>query len=947
MGRNRGPRKFSFPLPRISRNKAGDDNHGPHSTPSIPSAPEWPAQHCDDPSSKAHRVLGTSEPLYRSISGQTSKTSIPASPGYMSITVSEASSASHPDDRTTGKAADNTRSIPPVMSKRPSSNILGRTYTADGARSDNSSLSHRLQPQSSSSTMRSHYDAKSSPLSISQQTSDSAVRDRALRRGQPSVLAADHGYQGHVASPISPGCLDDPGKASRKSKPARLDLTKLFPKPKAGQNQDYGNALLSPTKMVNSPAALSMVSDYFPRPMTREPTPQIGGPIKLKTTSQHQNPTMRSPQPPYSPVRKFKKDEYDNAKIHVRRPPKGVQHWFDALDEDSDEASVDARVPIHAPKAIRANMMPQIPIRTGSLERLSYHGTSPRREPWANKPHRVSRHDTFAHEDIVNVGRPTSRSEFSAKTQNSIYSNRTKESSISRTNLQDSSILSFSSSEDESDNVRSKANNFAVRKSLEIATDAGDIVIGQAQAFEVGQHRRPSVGVMSTRTASTNAATIEVMYTPEPTFPPYHHPYHHHHHHHHSRRSDHSGSKLAAHVRQPSIILEDEDFRPQTAFNAPRSPSTHSVISARTSASEPQPRVNGSRKMMAVTAEEEALLELMRKRRAAMAKMSPSHVESSDNEKEERQKPPRTSAFLLMEASPVPLADAKGAGRASALPPSPIVLPSRGRRITTEHDENFAANRLRDSSASDSWSDRHGSPVTRGRLPHYLPTPAEFSPLEPFPPSSPTPTASVISPATTDHASPLPSPMTPRLRFGDKDVNVKVASSDTSNELDDIVVLDNGIIGGVSESTKSASSYDNASPHQRRRTASSGADASFSIPHSSVIRELAPVSETSSRSPSMVEPPLPKLSKRSSQLVSASGLTATAPSRSRQSSVHSVASRSSSYSQSSSLHNGLDKRIGRRVSRGNSEASRPNTRDKRSSVSEDVLAAWNSLGGTY
>lgn len=264
----------------------------------------------------------------------------------------------------------------------------------------------------------------------------------------------------------------------------------------------------------------------------------------------------------------------------------------------------------------------------------------------------------------------------------------------------------------------------------------------------------------------------------------------------------------------------------------------------------------------------------------------------------------------------------------------------------------MAMNHLRDSSASASDWSRHSSPASHRRLPHYLPTPAEFSPLEPFPPSSPPQTASVVSPTTTEHASPLPSPMTPGPRYGEHDINVKVASSDTSNELEEVNVLDNGLIGAVSDGTKSDSSFENVSRHRRRRTASSGTEVSFPVPPTNVSRDLAPVAEASSRPSSFIEPALPKIPKRSSKRVSGLALAAmtsnipsakAVSSRSRTSSVHSNSSRASSYSQSSSVYSGLEKKSRKSVRR--SVTSHP--REDRNSVSDDVLAAWNSLGGTY
>jgi hypothetical protein len=934
MGRDHGAKKFSFPLPRRSRTKV-DDTHNHDDVRSIPSTTsvhEWPIHH-EESSSKAHRLLGTSDALYRSTSGQTS---IPASPGYMSITVSEASFGSQIDERNPAmETATDNRGYPkrPGISKRPSSNILGRTYTGGSRQaSDNSSVSHRLHTQTSNSTLRSHYDAKNSPMYISQQTSDSAVRDRALRRGHPPVLT-DNGYGGYEGSPVSPTIQEETRKQEqRKSKPAKLDLSKLFPKPGGAEGQNFGNALLSPTKMVNSPAAMSINSGYFPRPMTREPTPQAGGHNKLQKAPRHHIPAVRAPT---SPVRKFQRDEYDNAKVHVRRPPRGVQHWFDALDEDSDESTED-RQHVYAPKAVRPNAT--VPARGPIVSQLSRERLRLDYDPRSHDSMPAYRKDTFALEDIVDITHLTSPSQFSVDTHYSHASSKNKESALSKNNLQDSSVLSFSSSEDEADSGYSRASRVPVRKSLESGDYTGEIVIGQAQAYEVRpHHRKQSSGRISTLSTSTNAATIDIMYTPEPPFPSYHYP----------RSSMHSSSRRSSHARQPSVIHEVDDTRSMTAFHMPLSPMAHSVMSARTSASAPQPQPysDKSHKMMEVTAEEEALLEMMRKRRAAMNKQpTPPKADKPAPEYDQRLKSPheaprRTSGFLSMslESSPVRVVEAKTKQRIPAHAPSPLVLPQRGRSGKAEYVGNVSMSQLRDSSTSDTWSDRHPSPTSRGRLPHYLPTPSVFSPLDPFPPS-PTLAASVASPTTTDHPSPLPSPITPGYSMCEKDVAVKVANSETSNEIEDLSLLDNGVIGAPPEPTKPDPS------HRRCRTASSDAEINFPAPPTSTpFRDLSSVSEaSSSRPPSIVEPPVPKLPRKVVRHISELALSASSNSRSRQSSVHSVGSRTSNYSQASSyLTGGNDKRSTHLSPEDPGRA----VREERDSVCDDVLAAWGSLGG--
>ncbi|KAF2628682.1 hypothetical protein BU25DRAFT_409706 [Macroventuria anomochaeta] len=869
---------------------------------------------------------------------------MPASPAYTTITVSSGTRyGDEYDDRASATATEYTKR--PAMSKHPASITLGNTNGGTTRRgSDNSSASYRLQPQTSSSTTRSHYDATCSPLSISQQTSNSAVRDMALRRGKPQVVTGGHGYtyNSHEASPVSP-TMDSARREHRKSKPARLDLSKLFPKPRAGDGQNYSNPLLSPTKMVNSPAAMSMSSEYFAQPITREPTPAPQGHAKL---------AKHAPPMPSSPKRLFRRDEYDNAKVHVRRPPKGVQHWFDALDEDSDEAVEEARAPVHAPQARRPSNTPKIPLRKTSLSGIYPDTAAPHPALLAQKSISGFSSDTFSHEDMIDINGLTSPSQFSLHTQNST---KTKESTMSKHNLQDSSCLSFSSSEDEYDDDRRALRNFAVRKSLNMDDDAGEIIFGQAQAFEVRSNRNLSERKMSIMSTSTSAATIDIMYTPEPFSPPNF-----------SRVSNYSGSRRSSHIRQPSVILEDEDDRLRTAAHAPPSSSAYSIRSTCTSAGEPQPRsLAAERKMMAVTPEEEALLELMRKKRASMAKqsstsMSKAYIEQEDQRQkalEALQKTGRPSAFLAAEtqvASPVRVVEMKSKRKplaASSTSSAHLTPPPRGRSAKTSHDANMTST-LRDSSVSDSEGFNFpvargfNFPVARGSLPHHIPTPGAFSPLDPFPLISPSHTASLTSPTTIGHVSPLPSPITPGPCMGETHDNVKIASSDTSADNEEVAVLDNDLPVHIIKAAKSLETME--STHQRRRTASSGTEMSFPLPPTFGAKDLAPVSEASlsSRAPSIVEPtmPLPAVPERSSKRRSA--LAVALGQCSRQSSVVSNASSRSNASSMNAPSLLIGRERSRYASRGSSVASM--TRSKgRDSVSDDVLAAWGSLGGTY
>lgn len=952
----RGP-KFSFPIPgRKSHSKIDrESDDDARSNPPIPPVPEWSPRLDNLPSfSKAERVLGTAGLPFPFRPASRSQTSLPRSPGYMTVTVSEASFGSEYTDRASSMAGEDRSFLPkrPGVSNRPSSNILGSVYHNEDRRGSNcSSISNRLHPKTSNSTMRSYYDSQKSPLSISQQTSASAVRDMALRKGQPSVAPHHHGV--HVLGPSSRQTMDDAKKQNRKSKPARLDLSKLFPKPRGNGIEQSTRALLSPSKLVNSPTAMSTASDYFPRPMTRDPTPTPKGRAKLtRTVKRQQDPSSIAQQRSTSPVRLYKRDTYDNAKINVRRPPRGIQHWFDGLDEDSDEDYEGEPTPVLAPIPLKPNGQILAPVRKSSLGRLVQNTASqPQLRSISQQNRTVSKKEQRMHANPFAAHHLTSPSQFSVQSQSSLLSTKTKESAFSKNNLQDSSVLSISSSEDEDDEGQ-KRNKARVRDSIDSTDDHGDIIIGKAQAFEVRPRlsgRRPSDSKLSMRTTSTTAATIEVMYTPEPYTPQM------------FPRS--YSSRRSSHIRQPSVIPENENVRPKTSATRPMSPT--SIRSARTSTSEPRTRSEGH-KLMAVTAEEEALLEMMRRKRAAMAKHSFTEGYKTAIMQESRQKTPpedsgyRTSAFLATDspsASPARATTTSSSHKPVTNTTSPLLLPPpRGRPTKSSQESTVGTSILRDSSSCEAEPGRQASPPS---LAHQLSPPPEFTPLDLFTSPAPTPTdASIASPTTTDHPSPLPSPVTPGLRNGEGDVHVKVASSEPScnGDSDEVAVLDTGVIDAPSGSIKPnkathGTEISTQPQHQRRRTASSGAEVSLSPlrkssytsntnttdPHETT---LPSVSETSSRAPGIVEPKIPR---KDSKRVSSLSVNTNSVPRSRNSSIYST--RTSSPLASTS------RRSSRIVSRGNSISSAK--RDSvavgltstRCSVSEDVLAAWGDLGG--
>lgn len=905
--------------------------------------------------SKAERLLGTAHLPFRPSSNSSSHRDLPPpNPGFLVTDTSfEHSLAERPDSMAveSGGYASPGR---PAISNRPSSNLLPRVYMDENRNgSQASSIGRRLAPQASNSTLSSYYDPQKSPLAVSQQTSASAVRDMALRKGKPQIWTRHEDEP--TLRPSTRQTAEDMRNSGRKEKPVKLDLSRLFPKPRHGA--DTAN-LLSPNKMVSSPSAMSSNSE-FPRPMTREPTPvQLAQSRTRLTKSKRHEEMLAQPAPrSRSPKRLFQRDPYDNAKINVRRPPRGVQHWFDALDDDTDEDPVERDPIVFKEPLYNSRQQEMSPKPSPSKAVPQYTLTPPREQVQKRTEPRYPRPETSPR-----AGPSQIHKLYSPKSQASLgSSNVTKESTFTQSNLQNSSVLSISSSSEDEEDDTLITNKDMMRDSLGSSFDQGEVVIGKAQAFDVRPpplDRRTSNSKMSMLTTSTTAATIEVMYTPESCTPQM------------FPKPPATGSRRSSHVRQPSTIHEDPGVRPQTAGPRQRSPST-SVRSGRTSVSEPRARSEGH-KLMEVTEEEQALLEMMRKKRAAMARYNAKEsksavLQASQPQATRQQTPPdtkayRTSAFLANETpSGSPARAITIRSRKSTISNSPMLQPPpRGRPTKTTHDLDTSMSTLQDSSSCDE-SSGHRAPLSHDTRSHKLSLPPELSPIDLFPSPGGTFTdyASVASPTTTDHPSPLPSPITPGLRHGEAEVDVKVASSEPSlnDDSDEPAILETGVIDAPGGSIKPQPSRESItqSGHTRRRTASSGANvafspirASFPLPPStttinsaSETQELAPVSEASTRPPSIVIEP--KIPRRSSKRKTGLKLNTSTP-RSRNSSFYSTRGHSPATAhverRSSRALSGLSRGSSISSSRRDSAAV-----SSRCSVSEDILAAWGELGG--
>ncbi|KAG8626964.1 hypothetical protein KVT40_005909 [Elsinoe batatas] len=126
------------------------------------------------------------------------------------------------------------------------------------------------------------------------------------------------------------------------------------------------------TRTVEITGPLGSPSTPLPKRLFRQKSIKsaLSSPLSLHTpimpfrTSIDGVAKARASDPPALPRRSAarSRDSFNRAKIHVRRPPKGVTHWFDALDDSSDDdypEVVETPQPMSAP-AGRTTFQPSL-----------------------------------------------------------------------------------------------------------------------------------------------------------------------------------------------------------------------------------------------------------------------------------------------------------------------------------------------------------------------------------------------------------------------------------------------------------------------------------------------------------------------------------------------------------------------------------------------------------
>jgi len=589
--------KFSFPLPR---RKLSSDRQ--------PSAPQRVySDNAGDiplssPGAKAEEVLGTSASNSDGLGDVPRMNAIRKYPSFMSVTISDAGSDSlRGDDEvrsgmsTPGEGAYDRRSS--LARNQPSSPLLGHFLPT--VFDDRSRGSDRSSPQvhytQSSTTLQPYYDPARSPLAVSQQTSASSVRDMALRKGMPIVSSPLAQDASQPVSPVDvgPEVNQDTAEPARR-RPPHIDLSSLFPNP-----IPIDPPLNSPHLITRSPARMSLISSNHRSTSGR---PKWFGWEKKKSRPSEVHDSQRLPSIP-PPA-----DDPPAYKLNVSKPGQPAHDNLKSTEQGASHATNGAAAEYGLAVFPQPPEDPRMTLRAGYDEISREWRSRPRNSSFGNYSQRsiASQRSTNLRLEPIppqvyrqNGALPSNceiRSNPSSASRPSIRSGNERGEALSTMDLLNQSVLSLSSSEDESEDsvpTDPRFHRHCIRESIDCADKGEETQVFNAQRV-TSLKPRP---VVSTRTRRRSKSSGSGAVPPMPTTP--------------------ARPKLSPRVS--SMKWQEHQTIGSALDNYADSGTFESADSGTGLRLSSLSKMNmiGS-KMMAVTPDEEKLLEGMRRKRASI-----------------------------------------------------------------------------------------------------------------------------------------------------------------------------------------------------------------------------------------------------------------------------------------------------------------------------------------
>ncbi|KAK2757654.1 hypothetical protein FQN54_004623 [Arachnomyces sp. PD_36] len=557
------------PDPSLSRRGSVEDSTSSHAN-----------SHTNN-NAKAHKILGSSEADVRQHDLAKSRTTkkISGRSGLMRISesrsgVEEIQHNQQPQqqDTTSRKpdSASNSNGENPLR-QRASSPLLGNSY-----RTRQNSLSSLPPPPKpptrSSSKLHSFYDMQQQPPKPASRSQG----DLSLHKTTRSTKRADHTRPSDLSDVPE---LSGETTVKAKHRPPRIDLSMLFPKPRA-----QAVPLLSPQRLTNSPSPVSVISDTSP-----DKTHPPGNRFMKHARPRDSVRMMRQ-----------KQSEQNGNYVHPQPQRKArPREWFDGPEGD---VSDDEDVPFtFAEKNSISEMVPESEPHTQTRT------WGDEAENFAQSQSQISP-ESIGIPSITKGGKspdsmatPTPASSITVKLQNSLQawefnstnssrsrvssvSKKTSNSALQNSNLNESSILCLTSSEDEDEDEDPMPLN---RKPSPGAQS--DMTDAEAAFGACTLGRLPSAGPSRSFSRSKN--------TPPPS----------------GSRPRASSNRARQRVSSIPMISEPpEDALPPLPSNP-----TLDIRSPEYLGRNRAPSSNRRSRVIAVTRQEESLLEVMRQRAGA------------------------------------------------------------------------------------------------------------------------------------------------------------------------------------------------------------------------------------------------------------------------------------------------------------------------------------------
>ncbi|KAI9688399.1 MAG: hypothetical protein M1822_001348 [Bathelium mastoideum] len=487
---------------------------------------------------------------------------------------------------------------------KPSSNVLGEGRDKSAKGSSASGATRSVQHQGSSSTLRSYYDAQRSPLLVSQQTSASSSRDMALRKDQSTTVAAPvtAGMQSQ-GQPRRINIKEDHASSPEKLKrPSRLDMARLAP-----QVRGNGEKTLSPSQLGPTPSPITGKSEYS------SPTVGAGKGPRWGLRSKRSKESIKTTLSQSSASRSIGPEKYDSPKLNVRRPPRGIQHWFEGLDmdDDDDEEGIDEKPDFDDSQSFDPSQkaFKKAPSAALVSKYSSYRPVGARERP------------TLGREmDDVPENGPQPLESPIIRVESGVI-NKKKVHPAPQANLNNQSVLSLSSDEEEA-----APRPAQTRAQYKVDVNGASGRISRDSAYVNFSVKNPKQQHISLQNEAESVRHSGLTSGSIPIAPPTNHPDHYlavpqkywHRKTGHQRNQSQSSSMLEDGEPTPMSSNSSDPYDSQSSTpTQPASPTT-----TITTVSTVSRRNKESSRMMEVTKEEEALLAMMRRKRAAMAKDS-------------------------------------------------------------------------------------------------------------------------------------------------------------------------------------------------------------------------------------------------------------------------------------------------------------------------------------